>query len=150
MTTNSLSADTQAIMSFEANKKSAGVAYLLWFFTGGIGGHRFYMGRTGSAVAQLILSILGWLTIWIAGMGLIFLIPLGIWLLIDAFTLGGMVSDHNNKLMQRLNAGAAPRTDPADELAKYAALRDSGAISNDEYETQKRRLLGAPAPAAAS
>src|SRR5690606_29878364 len=97
MTTNSLSADTQAIMSFEANKKSAGVAYPLWFFTGGIGGHRFYMGRTGSAVAQLLLSVIGWVTILAAGMGLLFLIPLGIWLLIDAFTLGGMVSDHNNK-----------------------------------------------------
>ncbi|WP_218779159.1 NINE protein [Brevundimonas diminuta] len=144
MTTNSLSADTQAIMSFEANKKSAGVAYLLWFFTGGIGGHRFYMGRTGSAIAQLILSILGWLTIWAAGFGLLFLIPLGIWLLVDVFTLGGMVSDHNNKLMQRLNAGSAPRANPADELAKFAALRDSGAISNDEYEAQKRRLLGVP------
>lgn len=141
MTNSPLSADTQAIMSFEANKKSAGVAYLLWFFTGGVGGHRFYMGRTGSAVAQLILFILGWVMILAAGLGLIFLIPLGIWLLIDAFMLGGMVADHNNKLMQRLNAGSAPLPNPADELAKYAALRDSGALSDDEFEVQKRRLL---------
>lgn len=142
MTDSALSADTQAIMNFEANKKSAGVAYLLWFFTGGLGGHRFYMGRMGSAAAQLILSILGWTTIWLLGLGLLFLIPLGIWLIVDVFTLGGMVSRHNNELMQRLNASAAPRANPADELAKFAALRDSGAISSEEYEIQKQRLLG--------
>lgn len=136
-----LSADTQAIMAFEANKKSAGVAYLLWFFTGGIGGHRFYLGRTGSAVAQLVLSVLGWLTIWLMFVGLIFLIPLGIWLLVDAFTLGGMVSEQNNKLMQRLNASQPARSNAADDLAKYAALRDSGAITVEEYEAQKQRIL---------
>jgi hypothetical protein len=31
-----------------------------------------------------------------------------------------------------------------DDLTKFAALRDSGAISSDEYEAQKRRILGAP------
>lgn len=136
-----LSADTQALMAFETSKKSTGVAYLLWFFTGGIGGHRFYMGRTGSAVFQLILSILGWTTVWF-GLGFLFLIPLGIWLLIDAFTLGGWVNAHNGALMNRLNA--APRQAPssADDLAKFAALRDSGAISAEEYEAQKRKLLG--------
>lgn len=141
-----LSADTQALMAFESSKKSAGVAYLLWFFTGSFGGHRFYMGRTGSAIFQLILGILGWLTIWF-GVGLLFMVPLGVWLLIDLFTLGGMVADDNRKLMARLNAGTASPTSAADDLAKFAALRDSGAISSDEYEAQKRRILGAPSDA---
>lgn len=149
MTNQSLSADTQALMTFESNKKSAGVAYLLWFFTGGVGGHRFYLGRTGSAVAQLCLC-LGGIALAVVIVGFFMLAALGIWLLIDLFTLGGMVAEHNNKLMQRLNAVTAPRADPADELAKYAALRDSGAISNDEYEAQKRRLLGVPGTAIAS
>ena len=145
MTNSPLSADAQAIMTFEANKKSAGVAYLLWFLAGGFGGHRFYIGRTGSAVTQLLLSFFGWTTIWFLGFGLLFLIPLGIWLLIDLFTLGGMAAEHNNTLMQRLNSSPAPRAASVDELAKYAALRDSGAISGDEYEVQKRRLLDVPA-----
>ncbi|WP_394002502.1 NINE protein [Xanthobacter versatilis] len=34
--------DARALMLCEANKKSAVVAYLLWFFLGGLGGHRFY------------------------------------------------------------------------------------------------------------
>lgn len=150
MTHTGLSADTQAMMTFESNKKSTGTAFLFWFFLGGFGGHRFYLGRTGSAVTQLILALLGWTTIWF-GVGLIFLIPLGIWLLVDAFTLSGMVQSHNNALMVRLNAHP---TSPApistvDELGKYAALRDSGAITPEEYEAQKRRLIG-EAPVAAS
>lgn len=141
MTNSSLSADTQAMMAFEANKKSAGVAYLLWFFTGGVGGHRFYLGRTGSAVAQMCLCLIGIVTAVLV-VGFFLLAALGIWLLIDLFTLGGMVSEHNNKLMQRLNAGPVVRTEPVDELAKFAALRDRGAISDEEYESQKRRLIG--------
>jgi TM2 domain-containing membrane protein YozV len=42
---------------FEANKKTAVVAYLLWFFLGLFGGHNFYLKRTGVAVAQLILTL---------------------------------------------------------------------------------------------
>ncbi|WP_156459502.1 NINE protein [Brevundimonas sp. Root1279] len=142
-----LSADTQALMAFEANKKSTGVAFLLWFFTGGLGGHRFYLGKTGSAVGQLVLSVLGWVTIWFV-VGLLFLIPLGIWLLIDLFLISGMVESHNRELMLRLNARPKAAGSQVDELAKFAALRDQGAISDDEYDVQKRRLLGeSPTPA---
>ena len=52
-----LSNDTRALMLFEANKKTALVAYLLWFFLGWLGAHNFYLRRTGVAVAQLILTI---------------------------------------------------------------------------------------------
>lgn len=150
MTNTGLSADTQAILTFESNKKSTGTAFLFWFFLGGFGGHRFYLERTGSAVTQLILAILGWTTVWFV-VGLVFLVPLGIWLLIDAFSLSGMVQSYNNALMTRLNAyqsGPAPIS-TVDELAKYAALRDSGAITAEEYEAQKRRLIG-EAPVAGS
>lgn len=34
------------------------VAYILWFFLGGLGGHRFYLGKTGSAVGLLILTLI--------------------------------------------------------------------------------------------
>lgn len=142
-----LSADTQALMAFEANKKSTGVAFLLWFFTGGLGGHRFYLGKTGSAVGQLVLSVLGWVTIWFV-VGLLFLIPLGIWLSVDLFLISGMVESHNRELMHRLNAQPKAAGSQVDELAKFAALRDQGAISDDEYDVQKRRLLGeSPTPA---
>jgi TM2 domain-containing membrane protein YozV len=144
-----LSADTQALMAFEAGKKSTGVAYLLWIFLGSLGGHRFYLERTGSAVAQLILCVLGWATIWFV-VGLIFLIPLGVWLLIDLFLIPGMAQERNSKLMAGLSqARPAAPTAAVDELAKFAALRDQGAITAEEYEVQKARLLGTPAPASA-
>ena len=44
-------------------QKSTGVAYLLWFFVGGFGGHRFYLGKTGTAVAQLIITVVGLFTL---------------------------------------------------------------------------------------
>jgi hypothetical protein len=37
--------------------------------------------------------------------------------------------------------GRPPTLSVADELAKLAALRDQGAISQDEFDAQKRRLL---------
>ncbi|MFN7108907.1 NINE protein [Brevundimonas sp. DWR2-3-1b1] len=138
-----LSADTQALMAFEASKKSAGVAYLLWFFTGSVGGHRFYLGRTGSAVAQLTLCLTG-ILLAVVIVGFFLIAILAVWLLIDLFTIGGMVEEQNRKLMDRLNVGTKPQESVVDELAKFATLRDSGAISQDEYEAQKRRLIGAP------
>lgn len=144
-----LSHDTQALMAFDAGKKSTGVAYLLWFFTGGLGGHRFYLGRTGSAVFQLLLTVFGWIFLFAAGAGLLLLAPLGIWLLIAAFLIPGMAQDHNDRLMKRLNAGAntpLPSSSAVDELAKFAALRDQGALTEHEFEVQKARLLAA-APA---
>lgn len=149
-----LSHDTQALMAFEAGKKSAGVAYLLWFFTGGVGGHRFYLGRTGSAVGQLLLTVFGWLFLMAAGAGLLLLLPVGIWLLIDLFLIPGMIQEHNAGLMKRLNTSATGvrPSSAVDELAKFAALRDQGALTEEEFETQKARLLGTtpptPAPAA--
>ena len=141
-----LSADTQALMAFESGKKSAGTTYLLWFFAGGLGGHRFYLGRTGSAVAQLCLTVFGILTAVLI-VGFLLLAAVGIWLLVDLFTIGKMVEDHNRALMDRLNAGTSRRDSPVDELAKFAALKESGAISSDEYESHKRRLIGGVEPA---
>ncbi|TNC52834.1 TM2 domain-containing protein [Rubellimicrobium rubrum] len=72
------------------DKKSTGATYALWFFVGFLGGHRFYLGRTGSAVAQLVLTVLGWLTL-VLGIGLVFLLAVGVWVLVDAFLIPGMI-----------------------------------------------------------
>lgn len=72
-------------------QKSTGVAYLLWFFLGGFGGHRFYLGKSGTAVAQLIITIVGFFT-------LIPLIVTGIWLLVDLFLIPGIIREHSEKV----------------------------------------------------
>ena len=89
-----LSADARAIMIFEANKKQASIAYLLWFFVGYFGGHNFYLGRTGVAIAQLIL------TITIIGLLITFF-----WHIVDAFLIPGWVRRQNNLLAAQLGAG---------------------------------------------
>lgn len=95
--------DARAMMMFEANRKSAGIAYLLWFFLGGFGGHRFYAGRIGSAVVILSLTLIGIVTS-IIGIGLIPLAIVGVWVLIDAFLIPGWISRHNNLLAVQLGA----------------------------------------------
>jgi TM2 domain-containing membrane protein YozV len=64
-------------------------AYLLWFFLGPFGGHRFYLGRKGSAIAQLLLSL--------SVFGLLISIP---WWIIDVFLIGGMCKEERAKLRQ--------------------------------------------------
>ena len=88
-----LSNDARAMMLFEANKKTAVVAYLLWFFVGLLGGHNFYLKRTGVAVTQLILS----LTL----VGILITI---VWVVVDAFLIPGWVRNQNNLLAKQLGA----------------------------------------------
>lgn len=62
-------------------QKSKNTAFILWFFFGGMGGHRFYLGHTGYAIGML-LTFGG----------------LGLWTLIDAFLIGKAIEQHNEKI----------------------------------------------------
>ena len=77
-----LTSEDLQLLSSEMNKKqkSTGTTWLLWFFTGGFGGHRFYLGKTGTGVAML-LTLGG----------------LGVWTFIDLFLLNGMIKDTNEQ-----------------------------------------------------
>jgi len=70
--------DARQLMLVDSEVRNAGksmfVAYVLWYFLGMFGGHRFYMKKTGSAVAQLILTIT-----------LIGVLVTFIWWIVDAF-----------------------------------------------------------------
>jgi TM2 domain-containing membrane protein YozV len=88
-----LSNDARVLMLYEANKKTALVAYLLWFFLGLFGAHNFYLGRTGVAVTQLILSLI-----------LVGMIITIFWVLVDAFLIPGWIRRQNNLLAAQLGA----------------------------------------------
>ena len=91
-------------LEFEAHKKSAGVAYLLWFFLGGFGAHRFYLGQNGTAAAQLLLLLLGWLPVFIGWF------VLGLWLFVDLFLIPGIAQRCNMELIHSMDRGSSSAT----------------------------------------
>jgi len=93
--------DTELMMRYDAEKKSALLAYVLWFFLGWAAVHRFYLGRTTSALVMVILHGLSWLLVLVligyVGLGIFWL-----WWAIDALLLPGMTREYNNRLIDRL------------------------------------------------
>lgn len=86
--------DTQRMLIEQriANEKpSSGVAYLLCIFLGPLGAHRFYLGRKGSAIAMLILSIT-----------LVGLVISGPWALIDLFLIPSIIREKIDAMRQRM------------------------------------------------
>lgn len=86
--------------------KSVAAAYLIWLFLGCFGGHRFYVGKKGSGVAILLLTVVGILTAAIA-VGIIFLVVVGIWVFVDLFLIPGMVDDHRRKMRDEMTMNAS-------------------------------------------
>ncbi|MEG3174798.1 TM2 domain-containing protein [Sphingomonas sp. RB3P16] len=66
---------------------STGVAYLFWLFLWFVSAHRFYLGRPGTAILQILSYF--------------FLIGF-VWLLIDAFLIPGMIREKRNEIRQTL------------------------------------------------
>ena len=88
-----LSKDARTLLLYDANRKSALIAYILWFFLGLFGAHNFYLRRKGVGIAQVLL------TITVLGS----LITL-VWIFVDAFLIPGWVRGQNNRLAAELGA----------------------------------------------
>ena len=93
--------DAALLMRYDANKRSALIAYLLWFFLGYFGIHRFYLKRTGSGIAMLLIALVSTVLLVVA-VGALGYIVVGIWWCIDAFLIPGMTQDYNNRLIAQL------------------------------------------------
>ena len=87
----------------EISPKSRLVTVLLAFFLGIFGAHRFYIGKTRTAIVMLILVILYVATV--RSWGMIMLIPLAavvLWALIDfIFAVSGIMKDKEGKLIKK-------------------------------------------------
>jgi TM2 domain-containing membrane protein YozV len=71
---------------------STGIAYLLWFFLGVFGVHRFYLGKTGSGL------------LWLLTGGLC-----GIGQVVDLFLIPSMVDEANRQAGHGGSAPVGPR-----------------------------------------
>ncbi|MEH3077158.1 MAG: TM2 domain-containing protein [Quadrisphaera sp.] len=79
---------------FPQQYKDTTAAWLLWFFLGHLGGHDFYLRRTGSAVAKIALTLIGWVTVWVF-IGIVPLAAVFVWWIVDAATMSGRLQHVN-------------------------------------------------------
>lgn len=96
--------EARAIMHFESMKKSTATAYLLWWFLGIFGAHRFYLGKTGSAIAMLLITLFSFLSM-IVFIGFFTIFITMIWWFVDLFLIPEMTRSYNVGLANML----APR-----------------------------------------
>ncbi len=96
----------------QSKVKSTGIAYLLWFV---LGAHYAYLGKWG-------VQILYWITLG----------GVGIWALIDLFTMSGKVNRYNAPIFQQIDALEKKEKD--DDHAKNLAM--IRAASEDKEDTE--------------
>jgi TM2 domain-containing membrane protein YozV len=87
----------------EKHKKSTGLTYVLWFFLGVLGIHKFYLGKTGMGIVYLILGIPVWISMFLP-FAVVLAIPLVILLIIDLFTIPRQVRKAHEKAEARILA----------------------------------------------
>lgn len=122
--------------------KSKSTAYILWFFLGLFGAHKFYLEKTGMGILYLF-------TFGLFGIGL----------LIDLFTLGSQVDtynalffartagmNHNNNVNNIVvnvpHHSAAPQSiDISEQLHKLSDLKEKGILTDEEFAAQKAKIL---------
>jgi len=118
--------------------KSKSTAYILWFFLGVLGAHKFYLNKTG-------IGVLYFFTLGLAGIG---------WL-IDLFTLSRQVvvcnagirrkAVANNRANAVANAPAGNNiSQPSlfEQLHELHKLFEKGIISEEEYDAKKSKIVG--------
>ncbi len=88
--------ETLRLMRYDAAKKSVGIAYLLWFFLGAFGVHRFYLGSWGIGFLILACTTLAFATFGLTG------IVSGIFMVLDLFLIPGKVARHNQRVIASL------------------------------------------------
>lgn len=83
------------MLAFNQMRKSGGIAYLLFFFLGGLGVHRFYLRQMWMGIAWLVMTIS---TLAIPGLFILF----GFAALIELCVLHASVSAYNDKVLKDL------------------------------------------------
>ncbi len=90
--------DATLMMQYDANKKSILAAYVLWFFLGLFGAHRFYLDEKGTGVGMLIITLAS-LVLMFVFIGFFTIFITIIWDFVDLFLIPGMTRKCNNDLV---------------------------------------------------
>ena len=123
---------------YEDKKKDPTTALLLCLILGGIGAHEFYLDNVNKAVIYLVFC-------WT-------LIP-GVIALVQLFTIQKRVKDENDVIAQKIltgikdqgpigSIGAGNIAGVEADLTKLQEMRDSGTITEDEYQQLRKKSLG--------
>lgn len=132
-------------MKVNIEGKNIVIAYVLWFFLGALGIYRFYLGRTKSAIAQLSLFVVGWVT-YVMIVGAVLLAILGIWWLADAYFTYVITNEENKKLGITNSVISLTKTGDTgsdlDQLEKLHSLFEKGVFTKEEYEAKKAAIMG--------
>ena len=113
----------------ELSQKEFLPTFLLCFFFGGLGIHRFYVGKIGTGVL-MILTLGG----------------LGLWIIIDLIMiLIGSFRDIDGRIV-KYNSGnkvttANSKIGIAAEIEQLASLKEKGILSEEEFSQKKKELL---------
>ena len=114
--------------SEELSEKEFLPTLILCFFVGMLGIHRFFVGKVGTGI--LMIVTLG---------------GLGIWVLVDFIMICiGSFKDIDGRIIKYQRAVIAPsssETGIAEELEKFAELKEKGVISEEEFNKKKEELL---------
>ena len=101
---------------------------ILCFFVGMLGIHRFYAGKVGTGIAMIVT--LG---------------GLGIWVLVDFILICiGSFRDIDGRIIKYQRVVTVAQNSSmgnAEELEKFAELKDKGVISEEEFNQKKEELL---------
>ena len=91
------------MMRYDAAKKSTLAAYWLAATLGFLGIHRFYLGKTSSAIGMLVLCLISF-PLCLVIIGIFGYLALFIWWLIDLFHIGKWVQEYNEALISKFEA----------------------------------------------
>jgi TM2 domain-containing membrane protein YozV len=92
------------MIRFEAEKKSAGLAFALCWLLGNFGAHRFYLNKP-HAVTKLVISLVSIPLILLFCLGYVGILAMTIWTIVDLFHISGWVKEYNTALLTKIQSG---------------------------------------------